>query len=91
MEIALSLRKSTQRRISPVFFLTITTCDAYGLLDGLIIPALSHASKHFFTSDCNWIGICLWGKYTGLSVVVGILCFNQSQNPKSPSYKENTD
>ena len=81
MEIVLSLQKSTQRQISPVFFLTIITWDAYGLLDGQIISALSHPSKHFFTSNCNWIEICVWGKYTGLSVVVGILCFNQSQNP----------
>ena len=53
MEIVFNLQKSMQRRISPVFLRTITTWDAYGLFEGRIIPALSQASRHLRTSDCN--------------------------------------
>ena len=63
----------------------MTTCEAYGLFDGLIIPCFNHVSKHFHTSACSCTGIVQWGRYTGLFAVTGIVCLSLSQYPKSPS------
>ena len=41
MVVALSCRKSTQKRRLPSFFLTITTGEAQGLLDGQMTPLVS--------------------------------------------------
>ena len=77
--IEFSFQWSTQSQISPVLFLTKTTCEAYRLLDGLMMPCLSHALRHFWTSPWYCLVIILWGRYTGLSLMVSIEWANLSQ------------
>ena len=89
--IAFRAQKSIHSPISPDFLWTITTWDVYGECEGQIMPCLSHVSKHLHTSACSWTGIVWCGRYTGLSVVVGMVCLRQSQRPKSSSHNENTD
>ena len=48
---------STHRWISPVFFCTMTTWEAYGLCKGLMIPCHSQVSKHLCTSPCSCGGM----------------------------------
>ena len=79
-----------QRWISPDFLCTITAWDAYGLLDGKIMPWHNQVSRHLCTSHWSCLGIVQCSKYTGLSVVVGIVCLMRSQYPRSSSCKEKT-
>ena len=76
--------------ILPVLSLMITTWKVYRLLDRLIIPCLSLVSRHLLTSPCKCCGIVLWGKYTGLPVIVGVVWASLSQNPKSSLWSEKT-
>ena len=75
---------------SPNFLCTITTCAAYRLLDGRIMPWHNQVSRHLCTSPWSCLGILWCSKYTGLSAVVGIMCFMRSQYPRSSSCKEKT-
>ena len=67
-----------------------TTFEAYGLFDVLMMPCMSHISRHFLTSHWSCCGMVLWGRYTVLSVVVRIEWANLSQNPWSLLWSENT-
>ena len=60
--IVMSIQSSevdTQAYLSRLLMNMITTCDAYGLRDGRIIPCLSQVSRHLHTSVCNCTGIVL--------------------------------
>ena len=78
------------RWISPNFQHTITTCDAQGLLDGHIMPWCNQVSRHLCTSPWSCLGIVQCGKYTGLSVIVSIVCFIRLQYARSSLCKEKT-
>ena len=50
----------------------------------------SQVSRHLCTSPLSCLGIVWCGKYTGLSVIVSIICLIRSQYPRSSSCKEKT-
>ena len=55
-----------------------------------MIPCHSQVSKHLCTSPCNCGGMMQCGKYTGVSIVVSMVCLIQSQNLISSSCNEKT-
>ena len=62
---ALRARKSIHRCISPVFLRTITTCDAYRLRDGRIMPCFSHVSRHLRTFSLQLYWNCMVRQVNG--------------------------
>ena len=83
MVLLLSFLKSTQNRIVPSFFLTITTLEEYGLWLGLIAPASSISARCSRTSWNNAGGMRRCGSLNGSLSINLILCFTKSQLPKS--------
>ena len=74
----------------PNFLCTTTTCDAYGLSDGQIMPWCNQVSRHLHTSPWSCLGIVQCGKCTVLSVIVSIIFCMRSQYPRSSLCKEKT-
>ena len=77
------------KRFSDIFH-TITTRDAKGLLESLIIPCFNQISNICHTSPCNCQGIAWRGRYVGTSIVIGMTWVIQSQNPRSSSFNRKT-
>ena len=54
------------------------------------MPCCRQVSKYLCTFPCSCGGMVHCGKYTGLSIVIGIVCVIQSHYLRSSSYKEKT-
>ena len=54
------------------------------------MPWQNQVSGHFCTSCWSCLGIVWCGKYTGLLVIVGMVCLMRLKYPRSSSHKEKT-